>query len=173
MATSTRNRPKTASVSKTAIDQVGSLLQDLSAKPKEEMSIREAIDQLREPIQSAMAKGYHYDDIIKILADSGISTTATTVKRYLSLSNPRRSKGKAAKPGRRAKPEPGAELTPEPTPEPASKPARKTRGAKANPVESGESVEKPTRGRRKATPEPASPSRTAKTTRGRKRSSAL
>lgn len=166
MATSTRNRPKTASVSKTAIDQVGSLLQDLSAKPKEEMSIREAIDHLREPIQGAMAKGYHYDDIIKILADSGITTTATTVKRYLSLSNPRRNKS-AAKPGRKAKvkPEPELELELEPVPEPA--PAKKTRGAKA-PAE----VEKPARGRRKAAaePEPAQPSRTAaKSTRGRKK----
>ncbi len=160
MATSTRNRPKTASVSKTAIDQVGSLLQDLSAKPKEEMSIREAIDHLREPIQGAMAKGYHYDDIIKILADSGINTTATTVKRYLSLSNPRKNKS-AAKPRRKAK------VKPEPELEPVPEPAKKTRGAKA-PAE----VEKPARGRRKAVaePEPAEPSRTAaKSTRGRKK----
>jgi hypothetical protein len=161
MATSARNRPKTANVSKTAIDQVGSLLQDLSAKPKEEMSIREAIDLLREPIQSAMAKGYHYDDIIKILADSGISTTATTVKRYLSLSNPRRSK--TTKSGRRAKAQPAPE--PEPAP-----PAKKTRGAKAAPEPAV--TEKPARGRRKATaPEPAPSSRTAaKAPRGRKRS---
>lgn len=165
MATSTRNRPKTASVSKTAIDQVGSLLQDLSAKPKEEMSIREAIDQLREPIQSAMAKGYHYDDIIKILADSGITTTATTVKRYLSLSNPRRSKGKTAKPGRRSTAKPEAEAEAEPAPEPVPEPVKKTRGAKAAPVEP---VEKPARGRRKTAPEPA-PSRTAKASRGRKK----
>lgn len=142
MATSTRNRPKTASVSKTAIDQVGSLLQDLSAKPKEEMSIREAIDQLREPIQSAMAKGYHYEDIIKILSDSGISTTATTVKRYLSLSNPRKGRGKtgAAKTGRRGKAKAEAETMDE---EPAP---RKTRGAKT-----AEEAPQSGRGRRKAT----------------------
>jgi hypothetical protein len=86
MAT-TRNRPKSTNISKSAIDQVGSLLQDLSAKPREEMSLREAIDQLREPIQGAMARGYSYEDIVKILGEKGIPTTVTTVKRYISLGN--------------------------------------------------------------------------------------
>lgn len=97
MAVATRNRSKSASISKSALDQVGSLLQDLSAKPKEEMSIREAIDQLREPIQAAMAKGYTYEDIVQILTESGISTTVTTVKRYISLGNPPRGKSAASK----------------------------------------------------------------------------
>jgi hypothetical protein len=104
-ATATRNRPKSANVSKTAIDQLGSLLQDLSEKPKAEMSLREAINELREPIQSAMAKGYNYEDIVKILAEEGIPTTVTTVKRYISLGNPprRKSSGKTrAKRGRTA-----------------------------------------------------------------------
>jgi hypothetical protein len=104
-AAATRNRPKSANVSKTAIDQLGSLLQDLSEKPKAEMSLREAINELREPIQSAMAKGYNYEDIVKILAEEGIPTTVTTVKRYISLGNPprRKSSGKTrAKRGRAA-----------------------------------------------------------------------
>lgn len=101
MPTATRNRPKPVSVSKTALDHVGSLLQDLSAKPKEEMSLREAIDELREPIQSALAKGYSYDDVVTILGSKGIKTTAATVKRYISLGNPRKRKprGSAAKSG--------------------------------------------------------------------------
>lgn len=92
-----RNRSKSANISKSALDQVGSLLQDLSAKPKQEMSIREAIDQLREPIQGAMAKGYTYEDIVQILTDSGINTTVTTVKRYISLGNPPRRKATGSK----------------------------------------------------------------------------
>lgn len=103
MPTATRNRPKPVSVSKTALVQVGSLLQDLSAKPKEEMSLREAIDELREPIQSALAKGYSYDEIVAILGKKGIKTTSATVKRYISLGNPRKRKprGSAAKSGTR------------------------------------------------------------------------
>lgn len=99
MVSATRNRPKAVNVSKTAIDQVGSLLQDLSAKPREEMSLREAIDQLREPIRGALAKGYTYEDIVAILGEKGIATTAATVKRYISIGNTRKRKarGSAAK----------------------------------------------------------------------------
>ncbi|QYO68349.1 hypothetical protein [Leptolyngbya sp. 7M] len=125
----TRNRPKSANVSKTAIDQLGSMLQDLSEKPKAEMSLREAIDELRGPIQSAMAKGYNYEDIVKILAEEGIPTTVTTVKRYISLGNPprRKSSGKTrAKRSRTASveaevTEAPAEFTPPPTAPPLTK----------------------------------------------------
>jgi hypothetical protein len=92
MVATTRNRPKALNVSKTALDQAGSFLQDLSAKPKEEMSIREAIDQLRDPIQNALAKGYNYEDIVGILVNKGITTTAATVKRYVSLGSTRKRK---------------------------------------------------------------------------------
>lgn len=160
MATATRNRPKAVSVSKTAIDQVGSLLQDLSAKPKEGMSLREAIDQLREPIQSAMAKGYNYEDIIAVLAESGIPTTAATVKRYVSLSDPRKRKA-PAKRGRRADAAEAPTTTRKPKAE-AEPAAPATRGRrKAVEVVEPEPV---TRGRRKATAEPA-----PKATRGRKK----
>lgn len=96
MVTATRNRPKSVSVSQRAIDQVGSFLQDLSEKPREEMSLREAIDQLREPIQGALAKGYTYEDIVGILGEQGIKTTATTIKRYISIGNSQKRKAKAA-----------------------------------------------------------------------------
>jgi hypothetical protein len=160
MATVTRNRPKAVSVSKTAIDQVGSLLQDLSAKPKEGMSLREAIDQLREPIQSAMAKGYNYEDIIAVLAESGIPTTAATVKRYVSLSDPRKRKTPAKRgrrtdaaevPARRSKAD-------EPDAPPAPRGRRKAAEVAVEP-------EPVTRGRRKSTAEPAPKT----STRGRKK----
>jgi len=166
MATVTRNRPKAVSVSKTAIDQVGSLLQDLSAKPKEGMSLREAIDQLREPIQSAMAKGYNYEDIIAVLAESGIPTTAATVKRYVSLSDPRKRKsptkrtrrtdaGETSATSRKAK---AVEVEPEEEAPVATRGRRKAAEV---------AVEAPpaTRGRRKATAEPAP----KPATRGRKK----
>ena len=163
MATVTRNRPKAVSVSKTAIDQVGSLLQDLSAKPKEGMSLREAIDHLREPIQSAMAKGYNYEDIIAVLAESGIPTTAATVKRYVSLSDPRKRKSPAK---RTRRTDAGESVTSrktkavEPEPEEAPVVTRGRRKAAEAAVE-----EPATRGRRKAVAEPAA----KPATRGRKK----
>jgi hypothetical protein len=159
MAT-TRNRPKTTNISKSAIDQVGSLLQDLSAKPREEMSLREAIDQLREPIQGAMARGYSYEDIVKILAEKGIPTTVTTVKRYISLGNSpkRRSSGKTrTKRGRKTETEQSNETPAEP--------AKAARKSTASTTESTS-----TRGRRKAADSSTSVEAEAAPTKGRAKS---
>lgn len=119
MATVTRNRTKSANVSQTAISQVGSFLQDLSAKPREELSLREAIELLAEPIRGAMAKGYSQEDIVTILSENGIKTTVATLKRYIMLSGSPK-KAKAARTTKRT--------------------------AKETPVE--EPVVKPTRGRK-------------------------
>ncbi len=114
------------------------------------MSLREAIDQLREPIQSAMAKGYNYDDIIAVLAESGIPTTAATVKRYVSLSDPRKRKA-PAKRGRRTD---AAETT-----------ARRSKAVEEDEVDEAPA---PTRGRQKTAAEPAP----KPATRGRKKAAA-
>ncbi|MCU0524376.1 MAG: hypothetical protein MUF72_06080 [Elainella sp. Prado103] len=144
MATASRNRPKTVSVSKTALDHVGSLLQDLSAKPKEEMSLREAIDELREPIQGALAKGYSYEDIVEILGDRGIKTTAATVKRYISLGNPRKRKPRATagKSGRRTRSVSAAVVEPS-VQEPVSAASSRSTASRTSPST-------PTRGRSKS-----------------------
>ncbi len=119
------------------------------------MSLREAIDQLREPIQSAMAKGYNYEDIIAVLAESGIPTTAATVKRYVSLSDPRKRKA----PAKRASTRKAKTVDAEPE---APAPTRGRRKAAAAEPEPEPIV---TRGRKKSTAEPA-----PKATRGRKKS---
>lgn len=142
MVATTRNRPKALNVSKTALDQAGSFLQDLSAKPKEEMSIREAIDLLRDPIQEALAKGYNYEDIVAVLVDKGITTTAATVKRYVSLGSTRKRK-----PGTRAKRK-SAQTTEVAVEEDAPKPKQKT--TKTPPVEKAAPAAKSTKGRRQS-----------------------
>lgn len=116
MATITRNRTKSANVSQTAISQVGSFLQDLSAKPREELSLREAIELLAEPIRGAMAKGYSQEDIVAILSENGIKTTVATLKRYIMLSGSPK-KAKTSRTSKRTAKELVAE-------EPAAKPAR-------------------------------------------------
>jgi hypothetical protein len=164
MATNTRNRTKSANVSQTAISQVGSFLQDLSAKPREELSLREAIELLAEPIRGAMAKGYSQEDIVTILSENGIKTTVATLKRYIMLSgSPKKAKtgrtpkraAKAAAPEPVAKPARGGR---KPTAAPAAKPAakatngrRKSAAAKVEaPQTKVKSATKRTTGRRKS-----------------------
>lgn len=176
-----RKQAKSSSISKSAIDQVGSFLQDLSVKPKQEMSIREAIDQLRDPIQEALAKGYNYEDIVAILVEQGIPTTATTVKRYVSLGRGRsRKKTTGSKPrGRRPRSQ-SVELPSEEAGTPVEPPKttrgrRKSTAASAAPAEVEPPAEpdleqsppKRGRGARSSTPSTAR----STSTRGRKKTS--
>lgn len=96
MALATGKRPKTVIVQKQSIDQASTFLQELPEKPKENLSLREAIDKLRDQIQGALAKGYSYDDLAKMLSDKGIGISASTLKNYVPSGKRQASKDKAA-----------------------------------------------------------------------------
>lgn len=83
MAVATGKRPKVGSVQKQAVSQVSTFLQDLPEKPKETFSLREAVDQLRREIQSALAKGYSYEDVAVILTQKGVEISPSTLKNYV------------------------------------------------------------------------------------------
>lgn len=84
MATSKKRASGSATISKTAIEQVGSRLKDLPEKPKENLSLREAISELHESITTALNRGYSYDEVVKILATQKVSITVASLKRYLA-----------------------------------------------------------------------------------------
>lgn len=153
-------------VNKQSVEQAGSYLQELPEKPKENLSLREAVGQLRDQIQAALAKGYSYDDLAKMLTEKGIEISATTLKSYVPAGKRQSSKDKAAAPKTRTrrtrKEEPTAEAPAEepaaPVEEPAPEPKptrRRTRTAAASAKEgrsSRASASKPatrsTRGRK-------------------------
>ncbi|HEY9628311.1 MAG TPA: hypothetical protein V6C84_13505 [Coleofasciculaceae cyanobacterium] len=165
MATATLKRSRAGNVPQTALDQVGSLLQDLPEKTKEQISLREAVSQLQDIIKDTLAKGYSYEDVATLLAEVAIVISPTTLKRYV-LTNGSRTQKQAsskAKTKRKAKvpsAEPISEGVPtEPEVEPlevSNKPettpvAKATKGrrkaAVAAPPEIEAEVEKPRRGR--------------------------
>jgi len=84
MATSKKRASGSATLSKAAIEQVGLKLKDLPEKPKENLSLREAISELHDSITTALNRGYSYDEIVKILATQGVSITVASLKRYLA-----------------------------------------------------------------------------------------
>ena len=59
-------------------------LDKLESKPKEELTLRESIYFLRGKLNSALKKGYSYEDLSKILAEQEILVSAATLKLYLS-----------------------------------------------------------------------------------------
>jgi hypothetical protein len=84
MAKIKRRASGTATISKTAIEQVGLKLKDLPEKPKENLSLREAILELHDSITTALNRGYSYDEVVKHLATQGVSITVASLKRYLA-----------------------------------------------------------------------------------------
>lgn len=101
MATTKKRSSTSAAVHKTAIEQAGLMLKDLPEKPKDTWSLREAVFLLNDSISSALGRGYSYDEIVKILADKGVSITASSLKRYLATAKREKDGGSKTKRARK------------------------------------------------------------------------
>ncbi len=94
MAATPGKRSKATLVKKEMVEEANSFLQDLPEKQKEDLSLKEAVNKLREPIQEALAKGYSYPDLAKMLSEKGIKISALTLKNYAPSGRKQSSKGK-------------------------------------------------------------------------------
>lgn len=98
MAVTKKRSSASATIPKTAIEQVSSKLSDLPEKPRENLSLREAISELHDSITIALNRGYSYDEVVSILASQGVEITVASLKRYLAAA--RKEKGVTEKPKR-------------------------------------------------------------------------
>jgi hypothetical protein len=103
MAVVTNRRPRTTLVKKADVDHVGQFLQELPEKPKEDLSLREAVSDLRTFIQAALAKGYTYDELATILSAKGIEISPSTLKNYVPSGKRQASREKQTVPKIKAK----------------------------------------------------------------------
>lgn len=99
--TTTTRRSKSANIAPSVVTQAETFLNELPAKPKEQLSLREAVGQLQEQIQEALAKGYSYQDVADMLAQQGIMISASTLKNYVPSGKRRSTKEVAPKVTRR------------------------------------------------------------------------
>jgi hypothetical protein len=83
MATKTGGGPRIVNVKHASVDQARSFLETLPEKEKENFSLREAVDKLRDQIQAVLAKGYSYQELSAMLSDKGIKISAATLKNYV------------------------------------------------------------------------------------------
>jgi hypothetical protein len=95
MVVATR-RSKSVTIQPKIVTTASSFLEELPAKPKENFSLREAVDQLRDPLKTALGKGYSYQDLALMLRDQGIEISASTLKNYVPSGKRQASKAKAA-----------------------------------------------------------------------------
>lgn len=68
-----------------AIDDAQSALQALPEKPKEKLSLKEAVERLKAPLQAALAKGYSYQELAVMLKENDIIISAATLKNYVPV----------------------------------------------------------------------------------------
>ncbi len=101
MAPISRTSPNARLVEKSIIDYASNALQDLPTRAKEQLSLREAVEILHEPIIEALNKGYSYEDIAATLAAQGIAIAPSSLKHYLSRSNRQRKAKSSDTPTRR------------------------------------------------------------------------
>ncbi len=80
MAKSKRNQKIHVDQLQTTLDK----LDQLEAKPKEKLTLRESIYFLRDKLKKALKKGYSYQDLSEILAEQDIFISAATLKQYLT-----------------------------------------------------------------------------------------
>jgi hypothetical protein len=75
-------------------------LEQLSTKPKSELTLRESILFLKDKLTAALKKGYNYQDLSEILSEQEILISAATLKQYLTdmskKKSSRRKKEKSA-----------------------------------------------------------------------------
>jgi len=159
MATANGRVVRTTIVKQDKVGEAMTFLKELPDKPKEDMSLREAVGHLRDEIKDALGKGYSYADLAKMLTDQGIKISALTLKNYVPSG---KRSGSKTKPRRTRKAQSEAAASPSETklesaPSDAKKPPRRTKAESADAVSTStdsaaESTPKrSTRGRAKST----------------------
>jgi len=96
MVEATEKRQKAIAVKQSSIGNTSAFLESLPEKPKEDLSLREAIDQLREPLRAALLRGYTYLELAEMLTEKGIKISAFTLKNYVPSGKRRANKEKEA-----------------------------------------------------------------------------
>jgi hypothetical protein len=154
-----------AEISKNSIEQVSLSLQDLPEKPKDSYSLREAIALMHSSITTALSRGYKHEEISKLLASQGIKITASSLRRYLSITKPKtEGKVKAKRQTRKSKMTDDAAIAPTRTP---GRPGRKPKALTADvPVTAAKRGPKPA-----VAGEPKAPRKNAAATTTRRRKS--
>ncbi len=88
------------------------MLQELPAKPKDELSLKEAIAEMYENITAALNRGYSHAEISEVLKGQGLQISSSTLKSYLAQVKPSDTPKRAKQP-RKPKAEAGSEVVPE------------------------------------------------------------
>ena len=124
------------------------MLQELPPKPKDELSLKEAIAEMYEKITAALNRGYSHAEISEVLKGQGLQISSSTLKSYLAQVKPSDAPRRAKQP-RKARAEASSDAvdatseldeSEEPT---ASEPPKRGRKAATSTETAAEATAKP------------------------------
>jgi hypothetical protein len=177
MATAIRQRSRSSLIKPETVGHVIAFLEELPEKPKKDLSLKAAVEQMQQSIKETLSKGYSYGDVSKILSEKGITISALTLKNYVPSGRRQATKTKAKRPKKSSGEAStvtmdtangsvaSATLVPvaEPSAEPApTKPRRGRAKVAAKPTAEVETKPKPTRGRKPTAAKPETSTSTAR-----------
>jgi type IV secretory pathway VirJ component len=84
MISTKRRSPTSVTVPKTIIEQAAVILRDLPEKPKDELSLKEAMEQMHDYITAALTKGYSLEEVAQLLGHEGVDINVSSLKYYVS-----------------------------------------------------------------------------------------
>lgn len=84
MPNRTRRNSRSGKIQPRIISKTRASLQNLPVGKQELLSLRQAIYQLRVPLEAALTKGYSYSELANLLQQQGISISGATLRSYLT-----------------------------------------------------------------------------------------
>ncbi|MBD2091832.1 hypothetical protein H6F67_18475 [Microcoleus sp. FACHB-1515] len=85
------DKTSTQKIKVKTIEKAIETLAAVPEKPKEEVSLREAIEFMKETLVQLLDRGYSYEEIAEMLKESEIQISGATLKQYLGAKKPRTS----------------------------------------------------------------------------------
>lgn len=78
-----QQKTKRTTITRSLADQFSQKLEQLPEKKKTELTPKELVFENSQQLDSALARGYGYDDLVAMLKGNGIKLSKTTLRQYL------------------------------------------------------------------------------------------
>ena len=94
MSSEINHQSESEEIQPETIQQVKNILQNLATKTQTAISVEEAIDQLRDSLETALVKGYSYEELADLLQQEGIPISSSSLENYLASTKRRTPENK-------------------------------------------------------------------------------
>ncbi|MBD2465096.1 hypothetical protein H6G89_29245 [Oscillatoria sp. FACHB-1407] len=96
MSSEINQQPESDGIQPETIQQVKDILQKLPAKLQTSIPVEEAIAQLQDSLETALVKGYSYEELADLLQHEGIPIKSSSLENYLASTRRQASETKTS-----------------------------------------------------------------------------